>query len=145
MGYSPAGRDLRKQKAYADLQAALDNLSTLNILRSNPKFRQVIWDIADKTLTAFNHIPENEKYLDAIESNIRLLDTFYHATPQTWRQLAKREHVVISQQGHLGVQSIFNPPSWWDKYGNTLVVGSIVGIVGPVVTYLIIHYGFHGP
>ncbi len=143
---SPASIELRKQKAYYDLQAALDNLSTLKMLRDDSKFRQYIWEVASSTLMAFSKISKDERYLDVIEQNIRIIDTFYHATPQDWRQLAKRQHVILPQDGQSGLQStIFNPPTRWDKYGVAIVIGLIVAIVGPTATFLIIRYFFHGP
>lgn len=105
-------------------------------------------DLVTNTLDLFDRVSKGEtKYFDMIEHNIRVIDTFYHATPQDWRQLAKREHVVITQQeGHSKIQwPTISPPTVWDKYGVAIVVGSVVGIVGPTATFLIIRYFFHGP
>jgi hypothetical protein len=148
MSFSPAGTELRKQKAYADLQAALENLSTLKTYRDSNKFRTSIMNLVVHTLDLFDKVSKGEtEYFDSIDHTVRLLETFYHASPQDWRQLAKREHVVITQHGgHSEIQwPTIQPPTLWDKYGVAIIVGLIVGIVGPVATFLIIRYFFHGP
>jgi hypothetical protein len=148
MGLSGAGTELRKQKAYADLQAALENLSTLKRYRDSTEFRESILNLVTDTLNLFDRVSKGEtKYLDNIEHTVRIIDTFYHATPQDWRQLAKREHVIITQQGgHSEIQwPTIQPPTLWDKYGVAIIVGLIVGIAGPLATFLIIRYFFHGP
>ena len=124
----------------------LDNLSSLTII-SRPSFREWIWKVVRYCLDDMDRIEKGEsRYLLPLESNIRTLQAFYHATPQNWREIAKQHSKVVFATREEEVQSLeklFPNPNTWQRYRDLIVTTAVTALVSTSVTWVVLRYLLH--
>src|SRR2546428_7076992 len=117
----------RINKAQKNLNKALENLSTVK-QTAKPRSWNTIWGVASNVLIYIHKVstetmpPEMpEKYLAAIETDVRILEALYHSTPRKWRH-------IIAQQSRSSPLA-FPAETRWQRYGS-LVIPSAVSAPG---------------
>ncbi len=80
-----------------------------------------------------NHAPEmTEKYLAAIETDVRILEALYHSTPRKWR------HIIAEQSKSNPLA--YSAETRWQRYGNVMITSAVSATVTAIVTALILHF-----
>jgi len=73
-----------------------------------------------------------EKYLAAIETDVRILEALYHSTPRKWR------HIIAEQSKSNPLA--YSAETRWQRYGNVMITSAVSATVTAIVTALILHF-----
>ena len=129
---------VRIDKAQKNLNKALENLSTVK-QTANPRSWNTIWGVASNALIYIHKVssetmpPEmTEKYLAAIETDVRILEALYHSTPRKWR------HIIAEQSKSSPLA--YSAETRWQRYGNVMITSAVSATVTAIVTALILHF-----
>ena len=125
----------RIDKAQKNLNKALENLSTVK-QTANPRSWNTIWGVASNVLmyihkiSAETMLPDvTEKYLAAIETDVRILEALYHSTPRKWR------HIIAEQSKSSPLA--FPGETLWQRYGNLVITSALSAAVTAFVAWVL--------
>jgi hypothetical protein len=144
---SGAGEYMRRETAKHDLWSVLDRVTSIKGF--DEKLYMITLRFTEDVMNNLNKAYGGDnKALEEAERLIRDMEAAYHTTPADMRTLVSTRTEPKGQVTDSDITQLlqaWKPPTRWDKYGVAIVVGLIVGIVGPIATFVIIRYFFHGP